>query len=371
MFKRHKRILEAAIVLVILIPLPVCACDIPVYEYALRFWSQDDYLLLLYHRGTLSPSHQAIANKLIQAASTEANIVFHAADLDDPDNPAARAFLGRVPEPTGLPSLAVHYPASSRIVREALTTDLSEDTLESLLDSPARQEIARRLLAGDAAVWVLLEVGDQESDDAAAQLIQQVIDDLDLFSTPTDSFSDEDGADEIPSLFDEVPSFSLKRLSRSDPDEETLIQLMLNSEADLRDLNVPIAFPIYGRGRMLYALVGRGITRENIEEACRFLTGPCSCLAKEDNPGIELLMNFDWETAVANQIYRVTTSVTLTSVSSIIDFASPESVPTVSSVSARLEPRTGSPLGRNLSIALIGFAFVIVGSVLAIRRRSR
>ncbi len=90
--------------------------------------------------------------------------------------------------------------------------------------------------------------------------------------------------------------FSLLTVSRRDPAESVFIRLLLHSEHDLdRYASEPIVFPIYGRGRILYALVGKGITRENLQEAGRFLVGFCSCEAKEQNPGTDLLMAADWE----------------------------------------------------------------------------
>ena len=44
------------------------------------------------------------------------------------------------------------------------------------------------------------------------------------------------------------------------------------------------------RGVVLHALVGRGITPENIEDAHTFITGACSCVVKEQNPGFDLLL---------------------------------------------------------------------------------
>lgn len=96
-------------------------------------------------------------------------------------------------------------------------------------------------------------------------------------------------------------AFSMVRLSRTDPEEEVFARMLLGSEEDLRDTKEPMAFPIFGRGRALFGLVGKGINSETIEEACSFLIGPCSCVVKEMNPGLDLLMTADWDGAVAAQ----------------------------------------------------------------------
>ncbi len=62
--------------------------------------------------------------------------------------------------------------------------------------------------------------------------------------------------------------------------------------------NEPMAFPVFGRGRVLYALIGKGINAGTIEQACRDLTGPCTCQVKDQNPGTDLLMAVNWEKLV-------------------------------------------------------------------------
>jgi hypothetical protein len=59
---------------------------------------------------------------------------------------------------------------------------------------------------------------------------------------------------------------------------------------------------VFGRGRVLYALAGRGINADNIREACEFLVGPCSCQVKEMNPGVDLLMDVAWSRLVEPMI---------------------------------------------------------------------
>ncbi len=99
--------------------------------------------------------------------------------------------------------------------------------------------------------------------------------------------------------------FSVLRLSRTDANEGPFVEMLLDSEEGLRDKEFegqPMAFPIFGRGRSLYAVIGAGIQRDVILDACRFLVGPCSCQVKEQNPGVDLLMAVDWERVVTKQI---------------------------------------------------------------------
>ncbi len=59
-----------------------------------------------------------------------------------------------------------------------------------------------------------------------------------------------------------------------------------------------MVFPIFGRGRVLYALVGEGIATATIEEASRFLAGACQCTVKADNPGVDVLISYPWNERV-------------------------------------------------------------------------
>ena len=63
-----------------------------------------------------------------------------------------------------------------------------------------------------------------------------------------------------------------------------------------------MGFSVFGRGRVLYALVGKGIMPETIDTACAFMVGPCSCQVKNQNPGFDLLLSHDWESVTAGSM---------------------------------------------------------------------
>jgi hypothetical protein len=54
---------------------------------------------------------------------------------------------------------------------------------------------------------------------------------------------------------------------------------------------------IYGRGRALFSCLGDGIHRDNLIQDIDFVTGACSCTVKEQNPGVDLLMRYNWDMA--------------------------------------------------------------------------
>ncbi|GEM_PF-5275838 len=94
---------------------------------------------------------------------------------------------------------------------------------------------------------------------------------------------------------------AILRVERSDPAEEWLIRFLMKVQPDLEELaDKPMVFFCFGRGRVTPPYVGAGITTENLFNELMFLAGDCSCLIKEANPGVDLLMCWDWDsTALA------------------------------------------------------------------------
>jgi hypothetical protein len=169
---------------------------------------------------------------------------------------------------------------------------LTLDSSDFLVASPARQEVSRRLLAGETAVWLLLESGDKKKDDAAARRLDEELARLEpVLKMPPE---DEPAVKRVPRKID----FSVLRVSRSDSSEQALAGMLLTSEEDLAGLAEPMAFAVFGRGRVLEGLVGAGINRENIADTCSMLVAACSCEVKREHPGFELLMAVDWNDAL-------------------------------------------------------------------------
>ena len=96
-------------------------------------------------------------------------------------------------------------------------------------------------------------------------------------------------------------AFSIRRLSRKDPEEAVLRAMLLHLEEDLLDeefADKPMLFPVFGKGRVLPPLIAAGISEENALADCGYLCGPCSCQVKNQNPGMDLLVKADWLTSL-------------------------------------------------------------------------
>ena len=144
---------------------------------------------------------------------------------------------------------------------------------------------------------MLLESGQKEADDAAAAMLTKRCTHLEK-TLKLPEISEEDIAQGLVLIDPEdlKVKFSLLRLSRKNAAESMFIEMLLSSEDDLREEKPqPMAFPIFGRGRALYALVGKGINNDTIDAAGADLTGPCTCTIKEQNPGIDMLMPVAWD----------------------------------------------------------------------------
>jgi len=298
-----KLTLPVVLVFTLLLALPVWACSVPVFRYALERWAADPYEVVIFHRGELSAAEQAIVGKLSpegKAGTIHANLNATVVDLDADPDPKLVEYWETL-KSDQLPTMVVNYPAPTRIPVPAYVGAFNDENVERLLDSPVRREIARRLLTGDTAVLVLLESGDKTKDDAAFQLVethaQQMAQTLEL---PEIDVEDLDEVSVDPAAL--KLQFSTIRLSRNDPAEAMLVEMLLGSEEDLHGLQEPMAFPVFGRGRVLYALIGAGITTENVQQSGVDLTGPCTCTVKDQNPGVDLVMAVDWDELVQREV---------------------------------------------------------------------
>jgi hypothetical protein len=265
------------------------ACSVPVFRYGLEHWAADAYQVLVFHDGPLDAAKQALIKQL--SASEHANVQVHVVNVAQAGKDL-RGFW----EQNGKAEVLVQPPPSLRSKAVVWSGALTTQSVAELLESPMRSELAQRLGDGDSAVWVLLESGDKRADDDAAKALEDYLKHIgETMELPQlDEQDIKNGLVSVPADGLRL-NFPMVRLARSDKREAMLIQSLLATEPDLKDSHEPIAFPVFGRGRVLYALVGKGIKLDNVMHAASFLLGSCSCQIKEQNPGADLLMNADWK----------------------------------------------------------------------------
>jgi len=282
------------LILLILLQGAAHACSVPVFRYAMERWAPDYYEGVCIYKGTM-PEDSAMPKG---ETAELLNLSLAKLDVASAAQEEINALLGdKVPEK--LPALALWYPGLKGRTAPFWTGELTPAAISQLAESPKRKELAKRLTEGQSAVWLFIESGNAAKDKAALQLLNQELE------TAAKQLKEM-----LPAIAEEAETpglsfeFSVLPVSRSDPNEQFLLAALLRSEPDLATYaGEPILFPVFGRGRALYALVGEGINADNIREAVGFITGPCGCEVKMLNPGVDLLMAVNWDAAVM-QFYQ-------------------------------------------------------------------
>jgi hypothetical protein len=253
-----------------------CACSLPVFRFALDRWPPDTFRLLVAEQEAMEPA----IGKFLRNFGADSGL-----NLE----------IQRTPEG---PSRLLRPPHGDAAETTLWQGNIDANWLQELGKSPAHEKIVGHLLAGDSAVWVLVESGHSAQDEAAATslekrlgYLQQVIqippaDPNDLSSRPGPG----------PEL---AVRFSLVRLppaAVTGEDPEALLRAALaGPHSGLASLDKPWFAAVFGRGRVLGAWPAADFGAEQIDEICIFLSGACSCQVKRQNPGWDLLLKVDWE----------------------------------------------------------------------------
>ena len=289
----------------------------------------------MFHKGPLSAPDRKTVDWMKKTANSEeslANCAIRTVDLSGKLSEGVKA-LWQAQASAKPPWMVVMFPRYSRAagMRPAWSGPLRMDSARKVLDSPKRRELARRLLAGESAVWLFLESERPKADKATLDALARVLGDATVraflgcakpeaetahallvevlkkmeatLRLPVqqpmyvDPAAEGDEDEQEASL---RVGFSILRVSREDPAEQAFVQMLMRTEEDLESdyATDVMAFPVLGRGRALFALVSGGINDDNIQEVCEFTVGPCSCQVKQLNPGTDLLMTVDWDAAL-------------------------------------------------------------------------
>lgn len=244
------------------------ACTIPVFRYALDRWPADKYRLEL---STNDARDEGVARFLRNFTdSTPVNLL-----------PVRLKSEGesRLGFPSAEPEAA---PAWSGNASKALT---------EITDSPTRTELIRRILAGESGVWVLVESGNAETDGKAAAAMEKRLRYLGQVAAPP-VIDPNDPSSQLgpgPAL---KASFSLLRVRHDNAVEQPFLKMLAGPKGAP---DQPWFALVFGRGRVLGAWPATDFGDEQIDEACLFLLGACSCQVKRMNPGWDLVLNVDWD----------------------------------------------------------------------------
>lgn len=290
------------------------ACSVPVFRYALEHWRPDPFPVVIFYEGELTPEQKALVDRLepVVDGATEKlpNAWVELIDVTSTEIDPQMLELWEAQETKSLPWMTVLSPSKFGMPQQVVSAELSTEIVDRLLESPARAEITKRLIAGHSSVWVLLEGGNKDEDEAAFETLTAELKRL-QGELKLPEIDPQDIADGSLSVEPEELKlkFSVVRVSRDDPKESAFVEMLLNTEPDLRDSEFDgqaMALPVFGRGRMLYALIGKGINAEVITDTCTFLTGACQCTVKAQSPGVDMLTSVDWDRHITPRFQKDT-----------------------------------------------------------------
>ncbi|NQS89358.1 hypothetical protein HQ584_06185, partial [Patescibacteria group bacterium] len=224
--------------------------------------------------------------------------------------------------------------------------------------------IAKKILGGDAAVWVLVESGDPTKDDAVAELISEQLSIMNDELTLSPEIIDIAEASNLETSI----HFSLVRVSRDDSAEEVFISMLMYVEQGLLGLkSSPMVFPIYARGRALDVLVGKGIKEKFIRKDCEFVIGEWG-VDEGENPGVGLLMAVDWEAGIGKR--WIDEDILLVGSTTLARAVRDESSDLTTSALTSYEPEANpisNRLLRNIIITILAILVVVIVISLILR----
>lgn len=303
------------------------ACNTPVYRYAMYNWAPAPFFVFYLHHGE-TPAQDEKVNELIaalaQGGPAVANVVLEpidvsAGELDKLPQPVKEAWQALVDQ--GAEGMEAEKPKPAHLVFTAWGAELQagrldEATVRALVDSPLRKKIGGLLEDGNAAVILFLPGSNAEENKQAEKIARDVIAQAAAGKIPVESGlldasmsqwmppaegAEEEASQETLSEEERIAAASRLKLGfvkvdRSDEAEKWLVRSLMAMEDDLKDLTEhPMIFYAYGRGRAMPPYVGKGINAENLTAEIQFLASACSCFVKDQNPGVDLLMQWNWE----------------------------------------------------------------------------
>ena len=271
-------------------------CSIPVFRYALEHWIPEPFIVHIISSSPLDDSQKALLKEL-EELGKKANIRLRVSDGQHAKSDESKSITQLVSNHDSAWLAVETTKKVDGLTQVIWDAPFTKETVNQLLISPVRKRICEGLVDKDSVSWVFLESGDPTVDDPKFSRLESELIRLEkVIKLPEIDAADLKDLSKSP---EELKiKFTAHRLSRNDSSEAAFVSMLLATESDLReefDKGSPMAFPVFGRGRVLYALLGDGIAASTIEEASRFLAGACQCTVKADNPGVDMLVSFDWD----------------------------------------------------------------------------
>jgi hypothetical protein len=292
----------------------VFPCTEPVFQYALNNWPADPYPLVVVYRGALSASDSAIMRQAGDSASPGGNSLLSVVtvNLNGSVDPALERCAALAPHDS-LPRAVLCLPRFSGPYEPVWSGPLTPRSLDAVRSSPARRQIADRIIRGDAGVWLLvggkrIGIRGNERDGFLKRLFKKTWprekNERRIFRELESALKKSLRKIVLDSSYlknaglgprQNHPVFSLLRIDRDDENEQVLLAMLFAADSSLDTIQGPIAFPMFGQGRVLTALADADLQEAAVGKVCRFIAGPCACTVKGQNPGFDLLIMAPWQ----------------------------------------------------------------------------
>jgi len=295
---RSARMFFRVVVLLLMLSAVAQACTVPVFRYALERWPAAPYVVTVFvdgePRGEVKESIEAM-QKFADARTAPGNLVVNVVNTGHPvDGDRVKELWAEHKKKHAEPFMVVEYPEEDGKEWVCWSGPINYETVNTLLDSPARRQVAKDILSGISATWVLVESGDRAKDDAAAKVLDESLRKFEKeFALP--EIDPDDPTSKLRSALPLKLKFTTLRIKKDDAAERLFVHQMVAAEKDVSLDKGPLVFAIFGRGRVMPPLVGEEIVEKYVYEFATFLCGACSCEVKTLNPGTDLLMAADWD----------------------------------------------------------------------------
>ncbi len=288
--------------LLLIVACVAMACETPVYRYAMYRWQPAPYEVYFFHAETPNEQDQRVQELLTEferGGDSRANVAYIPVNISaDPDLASVppdvkKAWLQR--ESKDLPAYFISTPYGVGIAFD----QLDETKVKVLVESPARKSLAAQLETGKLGVFVMLGGKDAAETEATEALLNGLVTEVQegkvsLYISPAKGAAASEAQPATPNN-----DLGFIKIDRNNAEEQWFVRSLLAIEPDLADEERPMVFLVYGRARALLPYIGKGITRENLIREIEFISGACSCTVKEQNPGVDLLVRYDWDSAAA------------------------------------------------------------------------
>ena len=287
-------------------------CDTPVYRYAMYRWEPTDYELYFFYRTQDQLAGVAELKETLDKWSTSeefnSNLSFTPVELTD--DSAMTVLPSEICDCFSAQAKESGFVLAGSKRECMFIESLSVETLTKQFATRS-VEICDKLADGNVCVFVVIANESSNSARKRAAEVQKQLEKLKReldnetirLSSETEKLEGTDGDSEgiTGGTNQNRPSFDWHFLN--DSDSPWLQWSLQHATEDGQQANVMV-FPVFGRGRALPPIDAEKLTEKWLVDQLEFLTGACACTVKEQNPGVDLLMQYNWDSAAKTMVEK-------------------------------------------------------------------